>query len=484
MSSNLVSLQKKSSSKHNRLFSGPYNLLNQGFNNSERNTPQLSSDITIPINHVNQTLSHRQASISNSMLSPTYAASTSSTPTGLGPDILLNRRVTKNYARFLEERGFMTRREEEKKKIFEDVKQALAGEDKKIISDDIQKLITSNIVNDPARKLRTVLRSPSINMNIEEPNKYDEKHRQICNRILGNNFESNTLFVKIQKDNKQSNLLLKKSSSNSGSQHSILKHKNSLILDIKSPESFLAGNVNRSKAQKSFCEVLPSTLNDLAKDKEEKSINKGSDVNVPSLSMIGYELTKSQEDTDTLQDLQSNIVPVIQSNPNIATSIEDLDANPQVKAKSLNELGANSQKDLKSKFIIKKKMHRNGDVFQANLNKNKQIISSSKKSLPKHHSVSHENIPVQGLVGLSTRDLNKPNLDSVNKINELCKVAMKSTNKITGKLIKQYSKTGKEYAKLDTKVEKLKYENTIKNWEKSLQQVENTKKSSFFNDGF
>jgi len=470
MSSNLVSLQKKSSSKHSRLFSGPYNLLGEGFTSSGRNTPQISADITMPLNNINVTLSHRQGSISNSILSPTYALSTSSTPTGLGPDVFLNRRLTKNYAKFIEERGFMTRREEEKKKIYEDVKQALAGEDKKIMSNEIQKLIASNIVNDPARKLRTVLRSPSINSNVEEPNKYDEKHRQICNRILGNNFENNTLFVKIQSENKQSNLL-KKSNSNS-------KNKNSLIFDLKkeiSQDSFLA--VNRSKAQKSFCEVLPATLNDLPKE---------NDVNVPSLSIIGGEIAKSQEDVETLQDLQCNLVRVVQSYPNVG-SYEDLDPIAEIvgptKAKSLNELTGNPQKEIKSKFIIKRKQ-RNGDTFQANLTKNKQIVSSSKKNLTKPHSISHENINAPGVIGLSTRDPNKPEIESVNKINELCRVAMKSTNKITGKLIKQYSKTGKDYAKLDTKMEKLKYENTIKNWEKSLQQVENTKKSSFFNDAF
>ena len=58
--------------------------------------------------------------------------------------------------------------------------------------------VAPNQTIDPAKRTKTILEAVDNNTSTSAVKNVDEKHKQMCNRILGGDFENNLLFVKVQ----------------------------------------------------------------------------------------------------------------------------------------------------------------------------------------------------------------------------------------------------------------------------------------------
>ena len=486
MSSFSLGHRKLSLPNHRKLISGNKEVVKENLNVSGRN-PNCSLVESMVGNQV-ITSSHnpRRNGQSTSSSSLSHLISRTTSPCIAENNFVVNRKITKGYAKFLEENEFIERRKEARQKVQEDVKHFFAKENPKIISEDIQQLVASTIINDPIRRLRTVLQPSNTNIinGEQNQNNYDEKHRQICNRILGNNFENNQLFVKTQKE-RNTNIQISKRKNCSSMP--LIQSSNSLLIrrkpfsiqciqDTKNENIQTNTTDNEGNGPKSLLEI---TTLDFLKEKEEQSkINQffshEGKSTIPSLQHLDNETSKENEDMDILSTLKSKLFLTSQTSKTRHNKFFTVQKASRFLLENFNSCEANENihKSPKTKFLIKNKTPKNNEVFQANLQKNKRKVLNIRKKKIKSHSTSQENLSGT-VVGLSSRDLNKPPLDVIEKINQLCHGVLQSSNKLGGKIQKEYRKTGREFSRLDIQMEKLKYENTILNWEKSLKQAEN-----------
>jgi len=141
----------------------------------------------------------------------------------------------------------------------------------------------------------------------------------------------------------------------------------------------------------------------------------------------------------------------------------------------LNEVNVNSQREIKDKLEEATQRPR-GNTFEAHLKKNLENKKQFKKSGRRYQSFTEENVETPNKV--------TPKINSIKtgleKINQLCDGAIQSTSRLGHRLRQQHLRTGKDFVNLDILVERLNYENTIENWEKSVKQANNEEARNLF----
>jgi len=280
------------------------------------------------------------------------------------------------------------------------------------------------------------------------------------------------------------------SQTNEKRQNPLLKHKASSFSGVnKGSDQISSTGSSRGelRIQKSSSGVLPSSLTDLMKEKsdrfrERKLTSDELESKLPSLTAIGHESIKGAEDVETLNDLQFQTVIFSQTqlcDSGFGNDRKQAKSSSARSQKVLSETTISSDRETKSRGeCTKPKSRGNPELYESNLLQNLKATAKLKKSGSRYQSYTKENVGTPIRIDTPTN----PIKGSLNKLNQLCDGAMKSTNRLGLKLRQQQAKTGKDFVNLDTLIEKLTYENTIENWEQSVKQADKIdQRSSLFN---
>lgn len=468
--------------KHKRLSSGIYTSPKELLNHSGRNNRNLSTESGTPGQIRIPSLTTRKPNIPTSIYGISPFSSQASTPSITSDVMMLNRKLTKGYSKFLEDRDFISRRDEERQKVQEDMKRCLANanESQKMLSNQIQKLITSTIVNDPSKRQRTALKSTDSNIVNTEVNKYDEKHKQVCSRILGGDFENNFLFMKVQKENN----LNPQSMNNSSFKKPNPMSKACSFSGGNSANDYSISSRTEPKIKKSSSGVLPLSLTDLGKEKTEKQRERKLtsdeiESKVPSLIALEPESFMGNEEVESFNELPGQTLIFSQTQlceSGFENDKKGMKSSSAARSrKFLSEVNVSSQREIKTKLeeTIKKS---HGNVFETNFKKNIENSKKYKKPGRKYQSFTEENVETPNKATPKVNSI-KTGLD---KITQLCDGAIQSTSRLGHRLRQQHLRTGKDFVNLDILVEKLNYENTIENWEKSVKQANSSESKNLF----
>jgi len=353
-----------------------------------------------------------------------------------------NRKIVSGYAKFLIEKEFIEERKKKKLEIQERIQKSLSIEDSKIMSKDIQMMVSSSIVNSASKKSRSVLKNVDTNASTRcsvDPSVY--KHQAICNRILGNHFENNLLFMQIQ------------STLNSTPKESQVKTSSSLerIPVSKSRKS------KRLELQPGSTKSLrPGTLTTV-EDQQQRGGR-------PKVFPPGT--IKIIDDARSLNeiDFQSKIYP----QSRCIDSEEDL-------LNMISKFGKKGSEEDKGSSRVKISIKKRDIGIKT---APEVEFASSIKSFGTR---SMKNLGCSGRKEEAKKEISKDN-QVIEKINELCKGEKRSTSKLGNRLKKQHVKIVKQYKKLGVEVEKLNYDNTLGNWQRSIKNVDQLgEKSTFFN---
>ena len=477
-----IVMNKKPSRAYRRMSIEMYpNSLVELKNRSARdNIYSTAESIVLQDNAAAPTETDKKLSIQASLHTITQLNSQVLSPSSsMGHGLMLNRKLTKGYSKFLDEKEFIHRREEEKIKVQKDLKRSMKNENQKIISSDVKKLIISTIVN--KKKPRTRSRKANSISENDPLNKHEEKHKQVCSRILGEAYENNLLFVKTHEDR---SLITENSKVHTGSQtpnlRAMIKFNEFSNSDLKKGVKKLLFTNNERKLNRAPSGDL-SSMYSLTKgrykenERPKLSILQDSENRFPTLTLGKGELGKEVEDIATLSDMLKNNQGVFSQHKLGNNTLEvnkPSDDGLKHPKKFLNDLNIQSHRDLRLRTNSRRNVDGNRDLFTANHHSEKKILFQNARRGRKYQLSIQDNIETRSRTSGAVQSFTTLNdKDSISKINELCQGAIKSTSNLSLRMRQQHDRTGKELSRLGTRIEKLTFENTIENWENSVKQI-------------
>jgi len=382
-----------------------------------------------------------------------------------------NRKILSGYAKFLIDKEFIEERNQRKKQVQEKIQQSLSIEDTKIMSKDIQMMVSSSIVNSAGKKARSVLRNVDTNSSTRcsvDPSVY--KHHAICNRILGNHFENHLLFMQVQST-------LNSSCTPKESHHHHEKTSSSQER-IKVPRLTRSIDKTPYKSMKNF-DRRPITLNSFEDAQIQPRTPAQANTfppgtikiidDVRSLNEIDFQAKNfpQSKQIDSEEDLL-NIINKLGKKKE-ASEEDKADKAPgsrvKISVKKRDNLVVNTAPEIgvATKPSLKTVSTRSMLNTMASFNKLSSATSAKRDSSFNNTKRSEDH-------------------EAIEKINKLIKGEKRSTSKLGNRLKKQQIKIVKQFKKLGVEVEKLNYNNTMGNWQKSIKNVDQLEqKSVFFN---
>jgi len=425
------------------------------------------------------------ASYASVSIMPTQSSQVLSLPPTGEPSFARYKRVTRNYVRFLQEKELIDRRSEERNKIKQDLKKSFAGGNPNVFSKDVQELITSSKMYELNKRPKQTADNNNNKVLITQTttNVIDDLHKQISYRMFGGDFENNEVFQKNQADNNNNDAMertggafLEKLNLRISSRTKISPIP-SLKLDM-TPSNPSSSQNERKRVKKSMTIPAPTSLASIRRGKS--SDNYGSSSKIKSLSSLNSlergKPPRSQREIISLNELE--VTPCQQSDFG-SRDIEE--AQKEFKIKSLESLRRESHS--RGSQNRESGTTSNVERFQSNLYRNLKATSRAQRTNMGFHSLTSRDLTeTKSRIALHSEADETSKKGVVDEISKLCTGIIKSSSKLGSKLLKQKTKLGNDFKKLDVQMEKFRYVNTLKSWEKSLKQVENIEqKSPFFN---